>query len=328
MPIHDKLIYRDPHADVTFVWDGWMQILIRNGLSVPLSAWPDRFDIREPDLRRDDLKAQFPHYPDDPSVHFIPVTLTDLEDTCRTWMRGEHLAAGRRDYTTYPWQGSTYGWILGVLDVRYLGGDSIEATPRGTQNWRPIIDLAHDGHTPLTVATTWLQARVNGWILAFLARHGIDTASGDLHAAVLQWATTTLTHGASAASAYSAWLDRTVNDLWTSGDIETYRNAGGSWRSTASRRWYARRTAADGVRWNFLWTGTPFAYAYSPDRIAPARRTLLAHRPDAGHGLDGAQVVRDHLDHLADEWMRGPALDPDALTRWTDSTHRSCYPQT
>jgi len=317
---HQDLVHVDPHADITFHWDGWMQVRISNGTSVPWSAWPDRFDIREPDLRRDDLKSLFPHHPDDPSVHFIPVTHANLIDACTTWMQGGYVSAGRRDYTRFPWQGSTYGWIVGVLDVRYRGGDTIDAAPRGTDAWQPIIDITADGYAPDLVSSTWLRERVDGWILAFLEHYGVDTNSEDLDDAVLRWTRhhlPTSSNAMSPAPAWSTWLEKKVTGLWQSGEWQQHHNAGTAWRSPYERPWYEARTAPDGTRWNFLWTGSPFAYAYSPDRPTSPYDCLLTHRPARGCGPRNAHLARERLTRLADDWMSGPALSPQARTAWS-----------
>jgi len=43
--------FHHDRADVNFSWGGWMQITMRAGHNAPSEAFPDRFDIREPDLR-------------------------------------------------------------------------------------------------------------------------------------------------------------------------------------------------------------------------------------------------------------------------------------
>ncbi|MEU9757752.1 hypothetical protein AB0D90_32325 [Streptomyces althioticus] len=320
------LVHVDTHADVTFTWDGWMQIHITNGTSVPWQAWPNRIDVREPDLRRDDLKSLFPHHPDDPSVHFIPVTQANLADASRTWMDGGYITAGRRDYTRYPWEAGTWGWICGALDVRYRGGDYIEATPHDTNSWQPIIDITLDGYAPDLVSTTWLRERVDGWLLAFLEYYGIDTDAEDIHDAAMAWTRhhlPTSSNSMSPATAWSTWVAKKVTGLWQSGEWQQLRDAGRAWRSVYERPWYEARTAPDGTRWNFLWTGTPFAYAYSPDLPASPYDRLLTHRPAKDVGPRSAHRVRERLTRLADDWMSGPALKPQEATAWSAEVYAS-----
>ncbi|ONI88120.1 hypothetical protein ALI22I_20495 [Saccharothrix sp. ALI-22-I] len=288
-------------ADLYFEWDGWMQVTVRAGEFAPHEAFPDRFDIREPDLRD---PARHPLLPGDGSVHLVPETQEAFEQLCDTWWRGGELCVGVRDYTADPWQVMSYGITQGKFRYRFTGGSHIEVAPAEVEVWRPVIDLEADGRTPTTLSTVWLMGRTDGWETAWLEAHGIVDRGRGLSEARTLWTMDRLPAGNSTesiAARFGAWLrTQAVQDL--AGDAWT------RWRDLGQRaRWVTRdwpwsttRQDARGVRWNFWWCGHPVAYVYSPDlRLTPEEARFVL-RPD--EQAAGGSVTR-WLEDRADAWV-------------------------
>jgi hypothetical protein len=86
-------VFHHRRADLHFSWDGWMQVRVRAGTNLTRGLFPDRFDIREPDLRD---PSRHPMHPTDGSVHFVPETPGGVRGSAR------HLVARRRDLRRRP----------------------------------------------------------------------------------------------------------------------------------------------------------------------------------------------------------------------------------
>lgn len=298
-------VFHHRRADLHFSWDGWMQVKVRAGRSLAGGGFPDRFDIREPDLRD---PSRHRMHPADGSVHFVPETQEAFEDLCDTWWRGGEICVGVRDYATDPWRARSWGITVGAFRFRYTGGTQIEISPGEVDAWHPLISLAGDGRTPATLSTVWLMDRVHGWEVAWLAAHGILAPGHQnhdhLHDAIMAWTTARLPVPGpreSLAGQFGAWLYQQVIDEFT-GDAWTHqRNLGTPLcYVTPERPVTTTRQCGDGTWWNFSWLGGPYACVWSPDRHLAYTEHYFAERPE----------VREHgtalrwLDEQADAWLR------------------------
>ncbi|MGW0897502.1 hypothetical protein ACWD0G_10970 [Streptomyces goshikiensis] len=296
-----KFEYHHPDADLTFRWDGWMQVMIRLGPSVPYGAYADRFDIREPDLR---IKNFFNDNAYDPSVHFVPRTQEAFEEMCDQYFRGKDIAPGLRDYTLYPWTGRSFGWSSGELEFRYTGGLHIEVTPQGRNDWQPLIELAASGRTLTELTTRWLMSRLRGWELAVFESLGVTGATEDFDRARTAFITRVRppAKGQCVAGNWSDWIGSIMAAAWADGTWIRFQDLGGCHRNGDSP-WHAQRTDAAGARWNFAWNGNPRSYVYSPDlgHVLPdGQERFLPDRPYhmAPRGAD----LYEWLDQQADAW--------------------------
>ncbi len=322
----DQFTYRHARADLVFTWDGGCQIKIRAGRTCPgWSVVPDRFDIREPELWRTDLlpEAERPKFPRDFDVVMVPATQEAFEEVCNAWWEGRDIPTGR-DFARNPMliKGMS-GHSLCAFDVRYTGGASIEASPAGLGDWRPIVDLAADGHTASDVTATWLMGRVDGWIIGVFERLGVVTPQGapdptrygwDSHDQIMRWTTGHLPAMVSASNpsaAWRTWFHSQVRDLWALPDgPEAWRNAGIPVQYVSNCRplTYERETA-DGMRWNFVWCGQPYAYVYSPDSDRPVAIEAdcrFLERP--GDAADGPVLA--WFKQQADAWIAARDAQP------------------
>lgn len=293
-----RFTYTDERADLTFTWDGWRQIHIRPGRSVPPWAYADRFDIREPDLR-------------DGSVHFVPQTQEGFEETCRRWLDGADVRAGLRDFTADPWHARGHGLTGGAFEMRYTGGDVIEARPADTGDYRPVIDLAHDGKRPADVSSHWLHGRTHGWSDGWITGHGITPTGSDLDLddARIRFAQSLPSQRPhdSLVGRWHRWCEATAREEFSGDGWMGHRNAGAYVRHPSSRPWHHRTTGPDGTRWNFAWNGGPYAHVYSPDRRPegePKDRHKLVLRPE--HEAGGLDVY-GWLTAYAELWTIGDA---------------------
>lgn len=277
-----------------------MQIMVRPGEFAPTWAFPERVDIREPDLRD---PARHPMYPADGSVHFVPYTQDAFEALCDTWWRGGEICVGVRNYAADPWQWRSFGITQGAFRYRYTGGNHIEATPAEMEAWRPLIDLVAAGKTPSTVSTTWLIERVHGWEIAWLATHGILDRGDGLDRAIATWTTAHLPAPGprgSLSGQFGTWIYRQATQEFTSNTWQVGHNLGDDTRRvTTWQPWATTRDDPDGTRWNFWWCGDPYAYVYTPDRHLTREETHFALHPD--QVADGP--VTQWLTRRADAWM-------------------------
>ncbi|RAS59462.1 hypothetical protein C8D87_11474 [Lentzea atacamensis] len=293
--------FHHKRADLHFSWDGWMQIMVNPGPNAPFDAFPDRFDIREPDLRD---PSRHPKYPAAGSVHFVPETQEAFEALCDTWWRGGEICVGLRDYAADPWQMRSYGITQGAFRYRYAGGSHIEAAAGEVDVWRPLIAIAADDRTPATLSTRWLMGRADGWEEAWLAEHGIVDQGRGLRDAIVDWTIANLPDpgfkgslaGTFGSSFYQRAVDEFTGDAW-----EGRRDLGDRVRRIAPwQPWSATREGADGTRWNFWWCGHPCAYVWSPDQKLSHADSIFAEHPD-----ESAQgPVTQWLEQLADSWLR------------------------
>ncbi|MEW1548442.1 hypothetical protein [Streptomyces tsukubensis] len=293
--------YYHPDADVTFSWNGWMQVMIRTGPSVPWGAYSDRFDIREPDLR---IKDFFNDGAYDPSVHFVPRTQQAFETMCNDFFHGRQPGAGLRNYTRYPWTSRSWGPSMGAMEFRYTGGLHIEMTPAEQNDWKPVIELAASDRTLPRLTTTWLMGRCHGWELAVFEALGFTGASQDFDRARTAWVQKHLPPVGKECIVgnWSEWIYETMRTGWQSGRMKKWTDLGGHERHVGDHPWHAQRTDADGKRWNFTWKGAPYAYIYSPDlgKPLPEREYLWLLQPET---QSGDQNVFEWLDRQADEWV-------------------------
>ncbi|WP_158892679.1 hypothetical protein [Amycolatopsis anabasis] len=290
--------FHHERADLRFSWDGWMQIKVRAGQFAPRGVFPDRFDIREPDLRD---PARHPVIPEDGSVHFVPLTQEAFEALCDTWWRGREICVGLRDYAADPWQIRSWGHTLGAFRYRYTGGSHIEISPGVVETWHPLIDLARDARTPSTVSTVWLMNRVHGWEVAWLAEHGIVDRRHDLDRAIVDWTIANLPAPGARGSLigqFDAWVYRQAEEEFGNRVWARWRNLGEPVRRvTGESPWSTTRDDPNGERWNFWWAGH-HAYVYSPDRQLTAEQTLLAERDEAL----AQDKPTEWLQHRAEAW--------------------------
>ncbi|MFG3403670.1 hypothetical protein [Streptomyces sp. NPDC048142] len=277
---HPIFEYYHPDADITFRWDGWMQVMIRPGPSVPWGTYSDRFDIREPDLR---IKNFFNDGTYDPSVHFVPRTREAFEAMCDDFFRGRHVAAGLRDYNKYPWSSRSWGWSMGAMEFRYTGGTHIEMSPAEQNDWKPVIELAASGRTLTRLTTGWLMRRCDGWELAVFETLGVTGASKDFDRARTDWVQKhrPLYGKECIVGNWKEWIYKAMRTGWRDGRVEEWKDLGGYERHLGDRPWHAQRTDVDGTRWNFTWQGHPYAYVYSPDlgKPLPDNEYLWVLRP-------------------------------------------------
>ncbi|WP_412075520.1 hypothetical protein ACLF6K_06250 [Streptomyces xanthophaeus] len=299
--------YHHPDADVTFSWDGWMQVMIRTGLSVPWGAYSDRFDIREPDLR---IENFFNDGAYDPSVHFVPRTQQAFETMCNDFFRSGQTGAGLRDYTQYPWTSRSWGWSMGAMEFRYTGGLHIEMSPAEQNSWKPVIELAASGRTLTRLTTKWLMGRCAGWELAVFEALGVTGAAKDFDRARTDWVQQHRPpYGKECiVGNWQEWIYEAMRSGWLTGRVNEWTDLGGYERHVGSHPWHAQRTDADGKRWNFTWNGAPYAYVYSPDLGKPLseRDYLWVLRPQTQSGdQDGDQDgdVFEWLEQQVDEWV-------------------------
>ncbi|MFK0179587.1 hypothetical protein ACIQVR_26875 [Streptomyces xanthochromogenes] len=296
-----ELEYQHPDADVLFTWDGWMQVMIRTGPSVPWGAYRDRFDIREPDLR---IKNFFNDGAYDPSVHFVPRTQQGFETMCNDFFHGRETGPGLRDYTQYPWKSRSWGVSTGALEFRYTGGAHIEMTPAEQNHWLPVIELAASGRTLTQLTTKWLMGRCHGWELAVFEALGVTGASKDFEHAHTAWVKKhrPAVGKQSIGGNWREWIYDTMRRGWQSGRVNDWADLGGNERHVGDHPWHAQRTDADGNRWNFTWNGAPYAYVYSSDlgKPLPEREYLWLLRPET---QAGEHDVFQWLDKKADEWV-------------------------
>lgn len=293
--------FHHQHADLHFSWDRWMQVKVSPGQNAPFNAFPDRFDIREPDLQD---PSRHPKYPADGSVHLVPETQEAFEELCDTWWRGGDICAGMRDYTADPWQTRSWGITQGAFRYRYTGGNHIEAAPSEVDVWRPLIDITSDGYTPSTLSTRWLMSRVDGWEEAWLAGHGIVDKGRGLSEAIVDWTVANFPDPGlkgSLAGTFGSWINSRAAEELNGNAWESRRNLGNRVRHVAPWwPWSANREGTDGTRWNFWWCGNPTAFVWSPDRKLDYADTILAVRPD-----QSAQgPITQWLEQLADSWLR------------------------
>ncbi|MDT7785582.1 MAG: hypothetical protein QOF58_4001 [Pseudonocardiales bacterium] len=293
--------FHHPRADLHFSWNRWMQVMVNPGQNAPFNAFPDRFDIREPDLHD---PSRHPMHPADGSVHLVPETQEAFEALCDTWWRGDDICVGLRDYTADPWQMRSWGITQGAFRYRYTGGDHIEAAPGEVDVWRPLIDIAADGRTPSTLSTRWLMGRVDGWEEAWLAGHGIVDHGRGLAEAIVDWTVANFPDPGfkgSLSGTFGSWIYPEAVDEFTGDAWQDRRNLGVRLRHIARwHPWSATREGADGTRWNFWWCGDPYAFVWSPDRKLNYADSILAARPD-----ESAQgPVTQWLERLADSWLR------------------------
>ncbi|MFE5853158.1 hypothetical protein ACFQ61_08050 [Streptomyces sp. NPDC056500] len=301
----DELTYHNEPADLHFSWDGWMQVMVTPGRNAP-PAFPDRFDIREADLRRDDMKDLFPQYPDDPSVHFVPYTQEAFEALCDAWWRGEELCVGVRDYVKYPWTTRSWGHLKGELEYRYDGGKHITVKRAEADNaWRPLIDVLAEGRSAKTISTSWLSCRTDAWEDAWLKAHGIKDTGRGLNDAIVEWTIKNFPWQVDAdciAGAFTSWIRRTIPAEFQGRKLERFRNLGVTTRYVSEwRPWSTTRQDVDGTRWVFWWCGHPYAYVYSPDFRLSNADCRLVLRPEE---LAGKTPVVEWLESHADKWIK------------------------
>ncbi|MGW6145349.1 hypothetical protein [Streptomyces sp. NPDC055140] len=309
------LTYHHARADLTFTWDGGTQITIRPGNTVPSwGVYPDRIDIREPDMWRSDLLPtdQRPPHRTGLDVVLLPFTPQALRDACGAWWEGREINTGR-DFAQHPWAWDVFG---GKVRVRYQGGAAIEATPADSEDWRPVIDLWANDRTPADVTTTWLTRRVDGWTTGVLEQEGICTPQqgapdpvrhGDrAHDEIVAWTTRSLPTQAKADSitgAWHTWISTTARDVWNApGGPGPWRNAGIAERPITDRAaWTYQDATADGTRFNFVWRGGKAVHVTSPDnpRLATLDdSTFLLHPREQATG-----TLLAWLQKQAQQWI-------------------------
>jgi hypothetical protein len=302
------LTYHHDRADLTFTWNGGTQIMIRTGNTVPSwGIYPDRIDVREPDLWRSDLLPahQRPPHRTGADVVLLPFTQEALQETCDAWWEGREITTGR-DFAEHSW---TTHEFSGRVQVRYRGGPVIEAAltehcqpvPADSKDWQPIIDLAADDRTPTDVTTDWLYRRTSGWSTGVLEHLGIhapqqvpDPARYGDHAdgSVIAWTIRHLPTQVKADStwgAWTTWFATTAREVWDAPQgPEQWRNAGIATRPVTDwAPWTYQDTTADGTRFNFLWFGGNCVHITSPDnpRLATLDdSTFLLHPREQATG--------------------------------------------